>query len=224
MKDLRRSATVVGLCLICLLEGSAQDSLKQSNNDYFQSNWNVKAGLSNYLYWDYPSFLVGVEYFLTDQFSVFLEGGKNLPITSEEIGRLKDGNEFGGEGRIYFQRDVSSSFIGFRFQHRSMTIQDRFTLGYECDGVAFRNCVYYADFPGDMKTRFYGYQIIGGTQLLIGKRTGVDLYGGIGRLNRVLDKTSVNGGDIVRSSGMIDEAYFTNLGYVSIKIALFYKL
>lgn len=186
---------------------------------------NFRYGVANHFHRNFPSTNIGLEIFPVEQASFVIERGWVYEPHNFD-GELIKGRKFNLELRYYPLESDDRVFIGGRFHSRSSTVNSRYTLGYECQPESFRNdeCVFYTDFIGNIKTNFYAYQIIFGTQFPVYKVFFLEIYGALGESIHKLDRSSINGGNFVEDRRLYSEGSFSKEFYPSIKVNLIFYL
>lgn len=127
--------------------------------------------------------------------------------------------------RVYLKRhhlDAIPIFIDLDFQYASLTVRDRYTLGYGCTG--FQDCLYFRDFTGNIKTNSYAYQVRFGFQSELFKKVLIEPSFGLGVRRLDLVRSSVEGGQFVELNRFYDEDKFGENDIYTIRLKVIYTI
>lgn len=207
--------------LVCFLSVKSQhDSVKNEVNFQNTDLLNFKVDFTNLINPQDPSLLVSVEYFLTKNFSANHEAGYIVSVNSSDRGEILDaftGFKTRHELRWFVANENNRNvrpYASVNFQYRYLAIEDRFTLGYECDGSG--NCEYLKNFIGEVKTDRYVVQVRFGLQSHLSERLIFEFDAGLGYQEYKLRRSSIKGGRFVESNRLISEDSFGTYPYLSV--------
>lgn len=209
-----------GVFIFCKLAAIGQYETNHLKRDLV----NLKADFTNLINPQDPSLLLSVEYYVHPAISLNHEFGYVLDIVTEDEGDAFQGFKTRHEFRWYFTQGEDPSdrfYTSVNFQYRYLAVDDRYTLGYECDSGG---CEYLKNFMGKIQTDRYVVQFRLGLQSHLTRRLILECDAGIGVQYYDVRRSSIHNGRFMESNRLFSEEDFGRKPYLSISGKLGYVL
>lgn len=206
-----------GILILILLFSITTYGQSESDESKTGPTFGLRAGLLDYFHNEYPSHDLGLEAFFSDRLTAIVSTNVYYQSPVQDFDLTKSGS-LSLEGRFYFQSAIEGPFFGFRGFKRNITFNDRYTLGFECNGD---NCVYYSDYNGPIKTTFKTIELVLGAKTNMYKeRLTIEYALGLGKRNLYPNRSMINGGRFVDNGRLLYENDFGVTEFVNIQAVI----
>lgn len=182
----------------------------------------IKGEMANLINPVDPSLLGSIEFFPLKQLSFSQEFGYVTNIRSYKNVDLVRSFKMRQEVRYYLPFDLKRTrfFARIDYQYRLLVVNERYVLGYECNG----DCEYYRNFSGDFKTDRHAWQVGWGISSRLTERFFLEGDFGLGRYRYTLDRSAIGEGQLIENDRFLEEEVFGNHPYITFRAKLGYMI